>query len=348
MMSVLEPWRSNLAGYTRLLWAKLFPRDYTALLDSTGHCPPLLGIETTNICNANCVFCAYQYMERPKIIMDFDLYRKIIADYRACGGRTVGLAVTVGDPLLDPRLLDRIAYGKSQGMRGFGFYTNAILLHKIDLQALLTSGLTGMHFSIAGFDRQTYKQTYRVDIYDRVIDNICRAAELNHSLGRPVELAVSVRSPLPIRKLIRAPDYRRLKAVGLPVSFSMRYDSWSGMIRAQDLEGVMRLRPVPRKRQPCTMLWFGATVHAGGAFTVCGCRDLEGTSELTLGNLKQHSIQELWTSQRLHDLRRNFTTRPPDVCVDCSHYSPVSIINQGHFALIRDIQPAMETCPAHA
>lgn len=348
MIPMLEPWRSNIAGYSRLLWAKLFPRDLSEVLARTSHCPPILGIETTNICNADCVFCGYQYMERPKIIMDWDLYCKVIADYKACGGRTVGLAVTVGDPLLDPRLLDRIAWGRSQGMRGFGFYTNAILLHKIDLTALLTSGLTGMHFSIAGFDRETYRRTYRVDIYERVIDNICRTAERNRSLGRPVELSVAVRSPLPIRQLIRTPDYRRLKALDLPVTFAMRYDNWSGLIRQQDLLGGMRLRPVPRKRQPCSMLWFGATVHADGGFTVCGCRDLDGSSELTLGNLRQHSLYELWTSARLQHLRRDFTTRTPDICVDCSQYSPVSILNEGHFSLIRDIQPVMDTCPAHA
>lgn len=345
---MLEPWRSNIIGHSRLLLAKLFPRDFSGLLSQTAGCPPLLNIETTNICNANCVFCAYQYMERPKIIMDFDLFKKVVQDYKDCGGSALGLSVTVGDPLLDPKLLDRIAWAKSQGMRGFGFYTNGILFHKIDLRGLLTSGITEIHVSLGGFDRETYKQTYRVDIYGRVIDNICRAAELNRSLGSPVELNVVVRSPIPIRKLIRTPDYRRLKSLGLPVTFAIRYDSWSGQIRRDELLGVMRLRPAPRKKQPCIMLWFGSTVHADGSFTLCGCRDLEGTSELGLGNLKNQSLSELWTSPRLQDIRRNFTTQLPDVCVDCSHYSPVSILNDWHVSLVRQIQPALRTCPQHA
>ncbi len=345
---MLGPWGSNLEGYARLLWARLAPRDYSRLLAPADRCPPLLGIETTNICNADCIFCAYQYMERPKIIMDFDLFRKIIADYKDLGGRNIGLAVTVGDPLLDPRLLERIAWARSQGMQGFGFFTNGILLHKFDLKALLTSGLGAMHISLAGFDRETYRKTYRVDIYERVIDNICRTAELNNTLGRPVQLTVSVRSPHPVRRLIRTEDYRRLKSLGLPVEFAMRYDNWAGKIRPQDLAGVMRMRPTPPKRQQCSMLWFGATVHANGDFTVCGCRDLDGRSDLTLGNLGRQSLRELWTSARLQELRRNFTTRLPDICVDCSHYSPVSILNRWHKSLIQQIQPVPEPCPAHA
>ena len=344
---MLEPWRANLSGYSRLLLARLFPRDYSSQLARTAHCPPLLGIETTNICNADCVFCAYQYMERPKIIMDFELYKKIVQDYAACGGRNIGLASTVGDPLLDTRLLDRIAYGCSQGMQGFGFFTNGILLHKFNLHDLLTSGLGGMHISLAGFDRETYHRTYRVDIYQRVIENLLQLAEVNNSLGRPVALTVSVRSPLPTRQLIRTEDYRRLRAAGLPVEFALRYDNWAGKIKRNDLVGIMRLRPVPSKKQPCSMLWFGATVHADGVFTVCGCRDLNGTSELSLGNLRQHSLAELWTSERLQRLRREFTTRLPDICVDCAHYSPVSILNSWHFTLIRDIRPAAVTCPQH-
>ena len=110
----------------------------------------------------------------------------------------------------------------------------------------------------------------------------------------------------------------------------------------------MRMRPVPKKKQPCSMLWFGATVHADGAFTVCGCRDLDGKSELTLGNLKDQSLQELWTSERLQGIRRDFTTRLPDICVDCSQYSPVSILGKWHFTLIRQIRPAAAACAEHA
>ena len=345
---MLEPWRSNLSGYTRLLAAKLFPRDYSARLAPAERCPPLLGIETTNICNADCIFCAYQYMERPKIIMDWDLYTKIVDEYAALGGCNVGLAVTVGDPLLDPRLLDRIAYGRSRGLQGFGFFTNGILLHKFDLTALLTSGLGALNLSLAGFDRETYRQTYRVDIYPRVIENICRLAEVNNSLGKPVSLTVSVRSPLPTRQLIHTPDYQRLVALGLPVEFAMRYDNWSGKIEAADLQGVMRLRPPPPKRQQCLMLWFGATVHADGAFTLCGCRDLEGTSGLTVGNLRRDSLGDLWTSERVLDVRRNFVSRPPDICVDCAQYSPISIMSSWHFSLLDQIRPAPAACPEHA
>lgn len=108
--------------------------------------------------------------------MDFELYKKAASDYADCGGSNIGLAVTVGEPLLDPLLLERIAYGKSKGLQGFGFFTNGINLHKIDQRALLSSGVGAMNISISGFDRESYRQAYGVDAYAPVMENVCALA----------------------------------------------------------------------------------------------------------------------------------------------------------------------------
>jgi MoaA/NifB/PqqE/SkfB family radical SAM enzyme len=328
------PLYKNIKFQANRISRRLFPRDYTAALNRTANCPPILSIETTNACNARCVFCGYRFMQRPKCIMDFDLYKKAVDDYADCGGRSIGLAVTVGEPLLDPLLPERIAYGKSRGLRGFGFFTNGILLHKIDLRSLLSSGLGALHISISGFDRQTYRQTYGVDSYPQVIENLCALAELNNSMGGRVRLSVSVKSPIPVRRLVRSEDYKKLIALGLPVSFAVRYDNWSGRIQEKDMAGCMRLRPVPRKRRPCSMLWFGATVHADGNFTLCGCRDLEGDTELAIGNIGDKSIRELWTSPRVREIRERFLVHTPDICRDCAQYTSISDIGDSELSLI--------------
>jgi MoaA/NifB/PqqE/SkfB family radical SAM enzyme len=330
----IEPWRSQLKQQTDRVFRRFFPRDHSAILQKTATCPPLLSIETTNACNAKCVFCAYRYMQRPRIMMDPDIFKKAVDDYVECGGVNIGLSVTVGDPLLDPLLLERIAYGKSKGLRGFGFYTNGIALNRIDLRALLSSGLSAMHISISGFDRETYKRIYGTDAYFQVMENLCTLADLNNSMGKPVRLNVSVRSPAPIRQLVRTEDYRRLRALGLPIAFTIRYDNWSGKIKKTDLSGAMRMRPIPKKRQPCFMLWFGTTLHADGNLTLCGCRDLEADTELSLGNIRDRSIGELWRSPKVQRLRNSFAHRLPPICVDCAQYIPISDIGDWEISLV--------------
>ena len=72
-----------------------------------------LNVETINICNANCIFCAYQYQKRPTGTMDTKLFETLIADYVKIGGGLLGLTPTVGEPLADTEIVERIKYARS-------------------------------------------------------------------------------------------------------------------------------------------------------------------------------------------------------------------------------------------
>ena len=67
-----------------------------------------LSIETTNICNANCIFCAYQYQSRPTGLMDMDLFEKVVEQYAQNNVGNVNLTPTVGEPLADKYLLKEL------------------------------------------------------------------------------------------------------------------------------------------------------------------------------------------------------------------------------------------------
>ena len=54
------------------------------LLASLSAKPTHLGIEVANICNANCVFCAYQYVERPKVVLLVCQNNSRLANSRFC------------------------------------------------------------------------------------------------------------------------------------------------------------------------------------------------------------------------------------------------------------------------
>src|SRR5215204_6965774 len=47
-------------------------RDHSPIL------PEIVQIESTNICNAKCVFCPRDEMHRRQGIMSFDLFRKVV------------------------------------------------------------------------------------------------------------------------------------------------------------------------------------------------------------------------------------------------------------------------------
>ena len=92
-----------------------------------GAWPHSLYIEGTNICNARCAFCAYPQMERPKVTMTMEVFRKAIDEYLALGPGEVDLTPIVGDPFVDKFLFERLDDSRP-GPCPLPFYTNAILM----------------------------------------------------------------------------------------------------------------------------------------------------------------------------------------------------------------------------
>jgi hypothetical protein len=74
------------------------------------------------------------------------------------------------------------------------------------------------------------------------------------------------------------------------------------------------------------MLYRGPQVLADGRMTACGCRDLEGDSDLALGSVLERTIDAAWKDGTMEGLRRRFVVGDlPDICSRCSHYSAVSL-----------------------
>src|SRR3954463_1893667 len=85
---------------------------------------PAISIETTNICNAKCVFCANPVMERRKEPIEMVKFKKAVDELVALGGSVIDFNVTIGDPLLDPNLLERARYVKQfPQFKTLGFVT---------------------------------------------------------------------------------------------------------------------------------------------------------------------------------------------------------------------------------
>lgn len=293
---------------------------------------PLLKLELTNICNANCVFCGYQYENRLKGYMPDDLYDKALQQYARWNrnGRLSFIPI-VGEPLVDPKLLARIRRAKELGIPEIYFYTNGILLYKFDIEALLTSGLTHLSISTSPFDAESFERLYRNTNYARLLEGVEKLLIANRDLGHPVDIHFLIRSDISREKVLAKPDYRRhirpyineARDVGVMVK---GFDTWGGMIRKEDLFGEMTLAEIPQdKSRPCSQT-FTLTVLWDGRVRACGCRlNNDGVEDpLILGNLNTQSLEEIWNGEKLRAVRRSFEQgKLCDLCRKCTSYTPV-------------------------
>jgi MoaA/NifB/PqqE/SkfB family radical SAM enzyme len=293
-----------------------------------------VALELTNVCNANCTFCGYQYQERPTRRMDDDLFARAVAGFVQMGGGVLDFCCLVGDPLLDPQLLQRIRYARSfTAITGVSTITNCIQLDKVGVEAFVDSGITAVTVSTTGFDPEMYKRVYRSSHFERMKKNLLALLRVNQQRGRPVQISIGLRIDRPVDEVLNIPEFQEVRALAHAVEANMFFDDWGGRIQSADLSGTMRVRPnwypFIKPRLPCRQLWTGTMVLVDGTVTACGCRDLNGDSDLVIGNLRDTPLPELLRSTALRKIKTEWLNgqRVPNICRDCRHYSPYVTIN---------------------
>ena len=287
------------------------------------------GVETTNICNANCTFCGYRYMQRPKKVMPWEVYEKAAREFAKAGGGYINFTPTVGDPLVDKRLIEKLEFANRLPEITDSFlYTNGILLHRFDLDRLLRSGLTRLAISTFIGDRAGYKRYYGKDKYGQVVQNIIEVARRNRELGSPVRITLHLRVEGDKRTWYETEVYKTLaELIGEEnIDYLDVYDAWGGLIKKEDIpEGTELDAPQPvhvKMRSPCFEMYRRVHVLADGNVGVCVCVDLEG--EIKIGNIEEQTLDEIWRGDRLKSYRREWVKgNLPQVCRNCTRYQGV-------------------------
>jgi len=287
------------------------------------------GVETTNICNADCSFCGYRFMQRPKVQMASEVYEKTVREFAASGGGNLNFTPTVGDPLVDKRLVERILFARAlPEIQDIFLYTNAILLDRFGLEELLTSGLSRLAISTFIGGRESYQRYYGKDKYDTVVNNIITAARINRELSSPVRITLHLRVEGDRDSWEATETYREIAALigESNIDYLDVYDAWGGRIQKEDVpEGTVLDQPIPldeKIKSPCFEMYRRLHVLADGNVGACVCVDLE--SEIKVGDVKTQSLDEIWFGERLKQYRRQWTEGGlPEVCKQCTRYQGV-------------------------
>jgi MoaA/NifB/PqqE/SkfB family radical SAM enzyme len=308
------------------------PKD--RILDPRGRIRPLyLRIETVNLCNNDCIICAYGDQTRAKTHMTAAIFEKSVADYGDMGGGYVSLTPLVGDVLLDRHLRDRIdTLRRCDFVSGIGFTTNGAMAHRFsgkDLDAII-GPLQRLSISIYGLDEGEYEAMARKKTYRRMIDGV-----------RRIVAASSVPVSLEFRLLKERPEgfietWLR-DEVGLRPgdgrtvvnSVVMNYANWGKFDEAN--------RPLPNEakwfamqkateRPQCLIPLFAFIVFSGGNVSFCPCDNYDDIDEFRLGNVMADSLSNLYNSEKAKALWDWSRSGVPEFCQSCSFHIPLSVL----------------------
>lgn len=285
--------------------------------------PLKVAVEPTNICNANCSFCAYRYSTRKKAVMDSDVYKEVLKQIIDFGCRELKFTPIIGDPFTDLEFIQKIKYARLLNWFNVIYtYTNLIGLEPDKVDDFVTSGLTNLIISTCLQDRESFKRIFGVDKFDKVINNIITLLESNKKHGFPIDIAISLRHDKDFN-LANNTHYRKiLKFKPKVVVLNDNYDNWGGLIKLQDLPKGQLFRRERNKKDPCAQLYNGFIITSSGEVGICWCRDFN--LDLKIGNIYQNNLREIWEGDKLRNLRKDWLEgKLPKLCINCLEYTSV-------------------------
>ncbi|HAU0494286.1 TPA: radical SAM protein, partial [Legionella pneumophila] len=271
--------------------------------------PRQIQVETTNICNHNCEFCAYTVMERPKRQMDPDLFKRLVKEAYECGAREIGL-FSGAEPLTCKYLTEYIDYCRRLGYEYMYLSTNGSVPDKNKFKQILDAGLNSIKFSVNGGNRAIYKQIHGNDHFERVIDNIKFVSQYRCNVKQQVYLAVSF-----VGMDSSKETFEELKQIldGY-VDEILYYD-------AANQSGQMPHLPLPPYRE-CHLPFSKLHISREGYLRAC-CNDYENL--LAMEDLNITPMKEAWNSKLFQELRSKHINNKLDgiLCGNCIRASKI-------------------------
>ena len=292
-------------------------------------------MEVTSQCNAKCTFCAYRLIA-PTIehtAMSFEIFKRAVDGYIENGGLKVSFTATIGDPLLDRGLIEKIEYALStKKLENVYMITNGIRLNKGDYyKKIVDTGINSILISLACFEKNTWERIYGVKAYDTFLLGVSKLLKYNNAHNNPIKIKFLFRSPYLPSKTLKTHDFIKIiKPHVFPYvsyDFMSGFGNWGGAITNEDMFGFMTMRKVRKMYKiPCRRL-FDSVILTDGSVRLCGCKVKVGHSEhdeLVVGNINKDNILKICHNKKSESIRAGFVngTLPP-ICVSCNEYMPI-------------------------
>jgi sulfatase maturation enzyme AslB (radical SAM superfamily) len=269
--------------------------------DKAPRWPDIVQIESTNLCNAKCVFCPRDEMHRRQGVMDFDLYRKVVDECVALGITHVRVH-NYGEPFLDKQLVEKVRYAKSKGIAEVGMISNGSLITEDLARGMIDAGLDAINISVDASGKEVFEATRLHLKYDDVIQNVRTLARLRNESGRT--------HPKLILSFVRQNNSAE------EANFIKEWSQVADKIHITDLHNwAGTLNAKSDVQFPCYRLWLTFTVLWDGRVSMC-CADFDGRH--VFGDLTSQTIAEVWNSPLYMAARRqHLESGGPEICRSC-------------------------------
>ena len=295
--------------------------------------PLTILVEPASVCSLKCTFCPTGDFELSKSTGKFqgfikqDLFEKIIDDVKSAGWKVKALHLQKdGEPLLHPKFtsLCRIARN-SDCFEKIETTTNATLLHKYDLNDLVTCGLSRIKISLYGLSDEDFTKNCRTNInYDRLRESIKSLYLLSKKNNGPeiyIKIMAGKTSDSNAKKFLE--DYSNIcdtYHIEYPVNLWPQSSDIPSLSDTNVTEHDMFGNTVPKKRKVvCPQPFYQISITSDGKVLAC-CPDWQCKN--LISDVSVNSLKDIWESSELRNfqlmmLRGERFDHP--VCKNCEY-----------------------------
>jgi radical SAM protein with 4Fe4S-binding SPASM domain len=321
----------RLSNRLKLLWGYLRRSDRLEAL------PVEYIVETTAKCNLYCPMCPRASLPQPKEDMPEAVFERLVAEAGSTAEHM--MLIGLGEPLLDPRIFERIERCAREGISTL-LSTNGVLLDETVADRILRSSLEQTTLSTDGARKETF-EFYRTGArFEQVRDNYLRFCRMKHERRSRLQVVV---------QLVRLE--RNLGEIDEFVRF-WRAVPGVDQVRIKEDETAL-MQPGaghdPRDwRHPCHYLWRGPLYvkHNGDVYPCCQSYALGGRP---IGRIGETPLAEIFNSDEIRRMRRLHANRRSgeiDICARCLITIPHPLLVAGslflHGRTVRRALPVIE------
>ncbi|HTZ10943.1 MAG TPA: radical SAM protein [Candidatus Margulisiibacteriota bacterium] len=252
-----------------------------------------LGMVTAKVCNADCVFCAYQFLPvSERTFMPDEIFQLAVKGIRELSMplQCVHFTSNSGEPLLNKKFLEWARSLREAGVKEIRLTTNGINIDSFGADALLDE-VDEIIISTTPFSEEMYRRIYRSGQFERMRNNVFSLLEANKKRKSKRLISLLLHSDLPVKETRQIPETRKLMELADEVDICIGHGDWLGLIKQEMLPGKMYIeKPKPLSRRPCLFLLASPAIYPNGDISACTCRNINNDPEMFLGNIKEVSL----------------------------------------------------------
>ena len=297
--------------------------------------PRIIDIEFTNLCNFHCLMCptGAGTVKRPKGFMTEETFQRILQE--AAPHNTALRFARWGEPTIHPKWLDFLTEATKQGLL-LHVNTNGQLLSIREMQKLVGMPLASIKFSFQGVDRKSYREVRNKDFFEELLEQIKLLYIVRGNKPLPfihVSSTITYETPEMVKVFrSRTEPICDKVTVGRTI---MSHVNLADLLAAQgelgankiskcELETIKKLKSeesVVKQLVRCPEVFDKLSIDWDGTVSAC-CIDYD--RKMSLGNLDEHSLQELWKSPKMDHYRTNLAKMNHhmfELCQNCYDFA---------------------------